>query len=336
MAPTPSSADALVRRRRGFELIKQNAGRLSGEAYSANRRMLTTFKKYSDPGIYHRWVVGALENVGTDAVPEVADLLRVMKDAHPKSGAIMLERIGAGLRDGTASGGKTVGPAGREVDREELIAGLTDHFHGTRPEPEQEVSRDRLTTAPRRAGPAVGSKPILDSYGRDLLRVSDDEAVPPAEGRAGGAPPLSSFGPGVQGRPLALGTPPPDRPATSRQSGLFHQASAAPAVTKPAVRQSGLPGETAKQPVHQAGEPSGLLKQASAHVTKEELDRIEEKYRELIPLADLRAKNSRRPTSNIGFRGREEHARSRLIKFAPSGKCRPPSSSTRSGSTEIG
>ena len=47
---------------------------------------------------------------GTDAVAQVADLVRLMKAEHPKSGAIMVERIAEGLRAGKTRAVSTAEP----------------------------------------------------------------------------------------------------------------------------------------------------------------------------------------------------------------------------------
>ena len=73
---------ALGRRRRGAALIDQYAHPLSADEYSGNRRAISTLKRYSDPGDYHSPIVGAFELAGTGAIPQVADLLRLLKDRH--------------------------------------------------------------------------------------------------------------------------------------------------------------------------------------------------------------------------------------------------------------
>ena len=194
MARGTIAPGALGRRRRGAALIDQYAHPLSADEYSGNRRAISTLKRYSDPGDYHSPIVGAFEMFGTGAIPQVADLLRLMKERHSKSGVIMVERIAEKLRAAGASGRTSVGPAGREIDRENLIAGLTDHFNGTRPEPEQEVGRDRLTTAtgrtsptPAHAGPLAGggsAGSLVGGGGTDRI-VPGSSPVRPALGLGG-------------------------------------------------------------------------------------------------------------------------------------------------------
>ena len=147
---------------------------------------------------------------GTGAIPQVADLLRLMKERHHKSGKIMVGRIAEKLRASQASGRTSVGPAGREIDREDLIAGLTDHFHGTRPKPLHEAGRDRLTTAtgrtsptPAHAGPLAGgggAGSLVGGGGTDRI-VPGSIPVRPALGLGG--PPQAP------GDPMT--TPPPKK-----------------------------------------------------------------------------------------------------------------------------
>ena len=88
----------LSRRRWGAALINRFALPLSGDEYSANRRAISTLQRYSDPGDYHSPIVGAFEMFGSDAIPQAADLLCLLKERHHKSGVIMVERIAEKLR----------------------------------------------------------------------------------------------------------------------------------------------------------------------------------------------------------------------------------------------